>query len=128
MRETLLAILNSSDPSISHIHRTWSSIDIYENVDPIYNISRNSNLNSYIVDKMIITPNQLLSIKLNHLSEFMRSEILQYNIGNWNKQSPSSVIINLPISELKCIVGSTDGNCLHCNQISSQINNLMNKP
>jgi hypothetical protein len=32
--------------------------------------------------------------------------------------------MNLPINELKCIVGSTDGNCLHCNQISSQINKI----
>jgi hypothetical protein len=125
MRETLLEILNSSDPSINPIHRSWSSIDIYENVDSIYNIQPiNTNSNTYIVDKMIITRDQLSSIKLNQLSEFMRSEILQYNLGNWNKQSPSTILVNLPISELKCTVGSTDGNCLYCNQISSQINKL----
>jgi hypothetical protein len=124
MKELLLQILNSSDPSINPIYGSFSSLpsgsdlDSFLNADSIYNISRNSlNSKTYLVDKIIITSDQLSSIKLNSLSEFMRKEILQYQIGTWNKQSPSSVLINLPLVEVKCIATSNSSTCLTCNQI-----------
>jgi hypothetical protein len=124
MKDLLLQILNSSDPSINPIYGSFSSLpsgsdlDSFLNADSIYNISRNSlNSKTYLVDKIIITSDQLSSIKLNSLSEFMRKEILQYQLGTWNKQSPSSVIINLPLGEAKCVASSNVSNCVTCNQI-----------
>ncbi len=124
MKELLLQILNSSEPSINPIYGSFSSLpsgsdlDSFLNADSIYNISRNSlNSKTYLVDKIIITSDQLSSINLNSLSEFMRKEILQYQLGTWNKQSPSSVIINLPLGEVKCVASSNPSNCVTCNQI-----------
>ena len=51
-------------------------------VDSIYNVTpAQANGKSYVVDKMLITRENLSSVKINNLSEFMRSEILQYRIG-----------------------------------------------
>jgi hypothetical protein len=67
---------------------------------------------------MIITRDQLSSIKLNQLSEFMRSEILQYNIGKWNNHSPSSIKINLPLIESTCELNVNNTPCISCQSIS----------
>jgi hypothetical protein len=117
---------STSVDSLSNLSSSNSSLDSSENVNSINNLSTpNENSKSYIVDKITITPNELSSIKINNLSEFMRKEILQYHIGSWNKQSPSSVKINLPLNEVKCILLSKEGtNCGHCTQIANQINKL----
>lgn len=79
---------------------------------------------SYKIDKITIIPEQFSSIKFNSLSEFMRKEILQYQIGKWNNQSPSSILLNLPLTEIKCEVGGNNNLCHICNSISKTNTNI----
>jgi hypothetical protein len=80
MKELLLQILNSTDPSINPIYSNLASLNPNWNTSSISN-SIPFGAESFIVDKIIISPNQLSSIKLNQLSEFMRTEILQHQLG-----------------------------------------------
>jgi hypothetical protein len=79
---------------------------------------------SYKIDEIKITSNELSYVKLNSLSEYMRKEILQTQLGKLNNHSPSSVKINFPLSEIKCHVGSNDSTCSSCIKLSQDIMNI----
>jgi hypothetical protein len=110
--------------SSSQSQQSLLSVESLNYIDSIYNVTPIINNNkSYIVDQITITPKELSAIKLNNICELMRKEILQYRIGQWTNESPSSIWLNLPASnvEVKCTSETNGSSCGYCNQISSQV-------
>jgi hypothetical protein len=114
--------LISNSTSTRPTNGTTSTIHLLDYQDSIYRTSTRSESN-YPVDKMIITREQLSSIKLNQLSEFMRSEILQYQIGKWNNHSPSTIQIDFPSTDITCETKPNNSTCTLCKKlIDTKIN------
>jgi hypothetical protein len=106
--------LISNSTSSRETHGT--TINLLDYQDSIYRTSTRSESN-YPIDKMIITREQLSSIRLNQLSEFMRSEILQYQIGKWNNHSPSTIQIDFPSTDIICETKPNNSTCSLCKKL-----------
>jgi hypothetical protein len=91
----------------------FATIDLLNQTDSIYQIDEVPEI-SHKIDKINISPEQLSSVRLESLSEFMRKEILQYQLGKWNNHPASSISIKFPITELNCETGPNNSNCVRC--------------
>ena len=78
---------------------------------------------SYIVDPIIIKQNQLSNIKWNNLSEFLREEVIEYQIVRWNKQFPS-VFLDLNLIKPRCFSEINQTPCQTCKLISITNSNI----
>jgi hypothetical protein len=58
-----------------------SGVDLLDQLDSIYQIDQ-LDQRSYKINKILISPTELKHVKLNSLSEFMRKEFLQFELGN----------------------------------------------
>lgn len=112
------------ESSIINNELTYSTPS-FNNQEQIYYVRPHSET-VYSVDKIIITRSQLSSIRVSDLSEFMQSEILQYQIGKWNNHSASTIKINFPLTDIKCqINGNTP--CLNCKNLIENNNYSLDK-
>jgi len=69
----------------------FTTVNLLQESESIYEIEELSEV-SYKIDKLSITPEQLPYVKIESLSEFKRTEILQYQVGKWNRLPESSII------------------------------------